>query len=250
MTAAALTRKGVSTACGIFSCLLLDATISATCAGQAQGQDAAAVSSTDNSSNSSPGRVESAMFSSFFMAGKTQDQFKPLTPKERLSVYAKSFFTPFRLVMAAVPAGTSQLEDVPKEWGLGAEGFGRRYANYYGYSAVRSILQMSGEDLLHEDNLYYGSGEQGFVTRVKYAVKSSVLARGSDGSQHFSVSQVGSTAAAAFISRLWQPRSTGSAGDGAISFGISMATNAGVNVVREFLPDITRHIFHASYAGQ
>jgi hypothetical protein len=28
-----------------------------------------------------------------------------------------------------------------------------------------------------------------------------------------------------------------------VSFGISMATNAGVNVVREFLPDVTRHIF-------
>ena len=258
MTAVALPRKGVSTACGIFSCLLLGATISARLAvaddrpdgGEAQGQDAAAVSSTNNSSNSSPGRVESSMFSSFFMAGKTQKQFKPLTPKERLLVYTKSFRTPFHLLMVGVPAGTSQLEDVPKEWGLGAAGFGRRYANYYGYAAVRSMLQMSGEDLLHEDNLYYGSGEQRFGKRVKYAVKSSVLARGNDGSQHFSVSQVGSTAAAAFISRLWQPRSTGSAGDGAISFGISMATNASVNVVREFLPDITRHIFHASEGRQ
>jgi hypothetical protein len=85
---------------------------------------------------------------------------------------------------------------------------------------------------------------------VRYAVKSSVLARGADGTQHFSVSQVGSTAAAAFISRLWQTPSTDSAEDGAKSFGISLATNAGINVVREFLPDVTRHVFHKNVSNQ
>lgn len=53
-----------------------------------------------------------------------------------------------------------------------------------------------------------------------------------------------------FISRLWRPRSNDSAGDGAVSFGISMATNAGVNVIREFLPDVTHHIFRRSANGR
>jgi hypothetical protein len=105
---------------------------------------------------------------------------------------------------------------------------------------------MSGEDLLHEDNLYYGSGEHGVWKRVRYAVKSSVLARGRDGTQHFSISQIGSTAGASFISRIWQPPSGNSASDGAKNFGIALSTNAGVDVVREFLPDITRPIFHRS----
>lgn len=196
------------------------------------------------SGNSSPGGAESALFSSLFMSGKTQEQFQPLTPKERLKVYEKDLFSPFHVMMAGASAGLSQLQDVPAEWGQGAAGYARRFASYYAYAATASVLQMAGEDLLHEDNLYYGSGEQGFRKRVKYAVESSVLARSADGSRHFSISQVGSTAGAAFISRLWQPRSNDSAGDGAVSFGISMATNAGVNVLREFLPDITRHIFH------
>jgi len=278
ITAALSPRKDIAAGYRIFACLVLGATASAALAvaddrpdrDQAEDQDAAA-SSTNNSSNSSvsraktganqtagsdapahpsaeglPGKVESAIFSSFFMAGKTQDQFRPLTRKERLIVYAKGFFSPFHLLMAGIPAAETQLQDVPKEWGLGAEGYARRYASYYGYTAVRGMLQMAGEDLLHEDNLYYGSGERGFRKRVKYALKSSILARSDDGSQHVSASQVGSTAAAAFISRLWQPRSTGSAGDGAVSFGISMATNAGVNLIREFLPDVTRHVFHAN----
>jgi hypothetical protein len=187
--------------------------------------------------------IENDLFSSLFMAGKTQDQFKPLTAKERVTVYAKDLFSPFHIMMAAAAAGISQAQNVPPAWGQGAEGYGRRFANYYAYALTSSMLQMAGEDILHEDNLYYGSGEHGVWRRMRYAVKSSVLARGSDGTQHLSVSQIGSTAGAAFISRLWQPRTNDSAGDGAVSFGISMATNAGVNVVREFLPDLTRHVF-------
>jgi hypothetical protein len=253
---------------------------------QVEGQDAT-VSSTDGSSNSSDpnatadpnattganpttsanpangsaaisqpttegpvSKTESSLFTSLFMSGKTQDQFEPLTPKERLVLYAQDLFGPFHFLMAGVSAGITQLQDSPKQWGEGAQGYGIRYANYYGYATLSSILQMGGEDLLHEDNLYYGSGEHGAWQRVKYAVKSSVLARGSDGTQHFSVSQVGSTAAAAFISRLWQPAGDRSAADGLESFGISMATNAGVNVAREFLPDITRRLFHKSASSQ
>jgi hypothetical protein len=178
------------------------------------------------------------------MAGKTQDQFKPLTAKERAKVYAKDLLSPFHFFLAGVSAGITQIQDSPKAWGLGAQGFGLRFANYYGEATISSVLQMTGEDLLHEDNLYYGSGEHGVWKRMKYAITSSVLARSNDGTQHFSISQVGSTAAASFISRIWQPSSSGSASDGAKNFGINIAENAGVNVVREFLPGITNHIFH------
>jgi hypothetical protein len=193
-----------------------------------------------------PSRIESSLFSSLFMAGKTQDQFVPLTPRERIGVYSRDLFSPVHFALAGLSAGITQAQDSPKQWGQGAAGYGTRFANYYAEAVVADVLQMTGEDLLHEDNLYYGSGETGFGSRVAYAVKSSVLARGRDGTQHFSISQVGSTAAASFISRLWQPAGHGSASDGAVNFGISMATNAGVNVVREFLPDFTRHIFRRS----
>jgi hypothetical protein len=193
-----------------------------------------------------PSSAESSLFYSLFMAGKTQDQFKPLTAKERVDVYAKDLLSPFHIMMAGAAAGITQAQNVPPEWGQGTVGYARRFANYYAYALTSDLLQMGGEDLLHEDNLYYGSGEHGIWKRIKYAVKSSVLARSSDGTQHLSASQIGSTAGAAFLSRLWQPKSNNTAGDGAESFGISMATNAGVNVLREFLPDVTRHIFRRS----
>jgi hypothetical protein len=202
-----------------------------------------APATTPSSSAAQPSTVESSLYDSLLMAGKTQDQFHPFTPKERLNVYVKDFISPFHFFFAGAQAGITQWQDTPHEWGQGASGYGLRYGNYYGYETISDVLQMFGEDILHEDNYYYGSGYHGFWKRTKYALKSSVLARGADGTQHFSFSQLGSTAGAAFISRIWQPRSTGSAGDGAVSFGIAMGTNAGINVAREFMPDVVRHIF-------
>ena len=209
-----------------------------------------AVEPVQPSSNGKPTRVESSIFSSLFMTGKTQDQFEPLTAKKRVGVYARDLLSPFHFALAGISAGITQAQNSPKEWGQGAAGYGTRFGNFYLETLVANMLQMGGEDILHEDNIYYGSGESGLGSRAAYAIKSSVLARGRDGTQHFSISQISSTAAASFISRLWQPASHASARDGAVNFGISLATNAGVNVVREFLPGFTRHIFRRGSAKQ
>jgi hypothetical protein len=91
---------------------------------------------------------------------------------------------------------------------------------------------------LHEDNRYIRSSDHGFWKRSKYAIGSTFVARNDAGRKHFAYSRVGAAAGSSFISRVWQPRSANSAGDGAVSFGISMATDVGGNVFREFLPDL------------
>jgi hypothetical protein len=98
--------------------------------------------------------------------------------------------------------------------------------------------------LLHEDNRYFNSGKRGFWSRVGYSVASGVLARHDDGTRHLSISQLGGVAAGAFLSRTWQPPSQHSVGNGAVSFGISMASNVGFGVVKEFLPDIAGPILN------
>jgi hypothetical protein len=47
-------------------------------------------------------------------------------------------------------------------------------------------------------------------------------------------------ASGAFLSRTWQPSGSNTAGDGAVSFGISMGWNIGFSMVKEFLPDMLR----------
>jgi hypothetical protein len=173
------------------------------------------------------------------MAGtKTATAFQPLTQKERNLLYGKSLINPVWYVKGGVSAAQNQWKDKPYEWGQGASGYGKRYADIMGQYAIQKTTMFGLESLLHEDNRYFGSGKKGFWPRTGYALKSSLLARHDNGKQYPSVSLVAGYASGAFLSRTWQPPSTSSAGEGAVSFGISMGWNIGFTVVKEFLPDM------------
>jgi hypothetical protein len=192
----------------------------------------------------SENKAEASLFDFLVMSGKTQDQFQPLTQVQRAKEYAKGLVSPFNLVSAAISAGITQWQDVPNAWGQGAEGFGHRFGNYVARQEITRTLLWGGEAALHEDNRYFQSGKHGVWARTKYALVSSVVARHDNGKQYVSFSRLGSNAGGAFLSRTWQPSSNNSAGDGAMSFGISMGTNAGLNVLREFLPGILHKLHH------
>jgi hypothetical protein len=183
------------------------------------------------------------------MSGRTQADFRALTPGQKIRFYAKGLFGPFMFLSAATSAGITQAMDVPESWDQGAEGYWHRFGNYFAKQAVQRSLRLAGEEMLHEDNRHFQSGKHGVGRRIIYAPKSSVLARANDGTQHASISKIGSIAGASFISRPWQPSTNNSAGDGGVSFGIGMGVNAGLNVLREFLPDVTRRVFRRTQQG-
>jgi hypothetical protein len=170
-------------------------------------------------------------------------EFAPMTRSERLANYATSLADPGSILSAAASAGIRQATNSPKEWGGGAEAYGDRIGSAFAQHVIQSTLMSGSAWALHEDNRYFASGQSGFIRRMKYAVRGTMLARRDNGSQSLSYSRIGGTAGAAFISRIWQPRSTTTAGDGAVSFGISMGSQMGFNIVREFFPDLKRH-FH------
>ena len=168
-------------------------------------------------------------------------EFAPMTRRERFSNYLVGIAGPESILRAAASAGISQANNTPKEWGGGAQAYGERVGSAFAQHVIRGTLQYGASAALHEDNRYFFSGQTGFFRRTKYAIASTLLARHDNGNRAFSFSHVGSAAGAAFISREWQPRSTTSAGDGAVSFGINMGADMAFNVVREFWPGMKRH---------
>jgi hypothetical protein len=183
------------------------------------------------------------VFNYLNMAGTTKaNEFCPLTQQERTQIYVKTMVNPLGYLKAGFSAGLDQWNDKPSEWGQGAAGYGKRFANIQGQYSIQRTVTFILSSGLSEDNRYFNSGKKGVWPRTGYAVASGIFARHDDGSRHLSVSQLGGVAAAAFLSRFWQPPSQRSVGDGAVSFGISMASNMGFGVVKEFLPDIGRAI--------
>jgi hypothetical protein len=166
-----------------------------------------------------------------------------MTRYERLGNYVSGLASYESVVTAAAGGGLAQASNTPKEWGGGAEAYGKRVGNVFAQHVIRGTLEYGISSALHEDNRYFASGETGFLRRTKYALMSTFLARHDNGSRSFSFSRVGGSAGAAFISREWQPPSTTSAGDGATAFGLNMVSQVGFNVFREFWPDMKRR-FH------
>jgi len=175
------------------------------------------------------------------MAGTLKaSDFRPLTQRERTHLYFKTMVNPLSYIKAGFSAGIDQWNDKPEEWEQGASGYGKRFANIVGQYSIQRTVTFAVASALHEDNRYFNSGKKEVWPRVGYALASGILARHDDGSLQISVSQLGGVAAGAFLSRFWQPPSQHSAGDGAVSFGITMASNIGFSVVKEFLPDVGR----------
>jgi hypothetical protein len=183
------------------------------------------------------------VFNYLNMAGTEKaSDFRPLTQRERTHLYLQTMVNPFGFLKAGFSAGLDQWNDKPKEWEQGASGYGKRFANILGQYSIQRTVTYGLSSAFHEDNRYFNSGKTSFWSRTGYAVESGLLARDDDGKRHVSYSQLGGVAAGAFLSRPWLPPSQHSAGDAAISFGVTMAVNIGSGVVKEFLPDVARKI--------
>lgn len=210
-------------------------------AGDAQDSRPAGQDQTDTAAASKHSNFVRNVFDLLNMASTERAQdFRPMTQAERNEHYFRSMVNPLSFVRVASSAGIDQAKDKPEEWEQGASGYGKRFANIFGQYSIQRTVTYGLGSTLHEDNRYFNSGKKDFWPRVGYALESGILARRDDGSRRFSISQTGGVAAGAFLARTWLPPSQSSFQNGVESFGISMGTNIGFGVVKEFLPDLVR----------
>jgi len=164
--------------------------------------------------------------------------YTPMTQRERFHYYMRHMFSAESVFRDAAGAGILQLNNTPAEWGQGAAGYGRRFANAYAEHILQASSMYGLSEVFHEDNRYFRSGETGTGRRIRYALLSAVMGRHYDGTRHLSFSRVASYLIAAGVSRSWQPPSTRGPANFAGSFGVGLGTDAGFDLVREFFPRI------------
>jgi len=169
-------------------------------------------------------------------AGQSPNQPAPPPEESGWHNYFAGLVSPIAVVGSAAGAGIGQWRNSPREWGLGAAGYGTRFASSFAEHVVYQSILSGTASVLREDTRYRVSGESRFKVRLKYALVSTFLARSRDGSRHVSLSKISAFTGAAFLSRAWQPPSTGPPHNAAVNLGASVAVGAGVNVAREFLP--------------
>jgi hypothetical protein len=165
------------------------------------------------------------------------------TNRQRLHTYLSATLGPGALLQTTIAAGAIQFSAEPPEWSQGAGGYGRRFASQWGRLAVQNSVKMGLGMGLRQDLEYRRCGCTGFRRRTAHALISNFTAVRSDGSSTFTIAKVASHYAGAMISTVWYPDRYTATGDGIRIGTWSLASDAGLNFIREFWPEI-RRLFH------
>ena len=157
---------------------------------------------------------------------------------EKFREFVLSTVGPVPLLGEAAGAGIGQWTNSPKEWHQGWGAFGKRYASNLAYNGIRQTITYTGSLALGEDTRYFASRRSGWWRRTRHALASTFTARHADGRDSFSYSGTAGVIGASALTSIWGPDSWKGPGNIAENAGISFASTAASNVVREFLPDL------------
>jgi hypothetical protein len=139
-------------------------------------------------------------------------------------------------------AGLSQLVDNPHEWGQGGKGYGKRLISSYGQSAIGSALGFGLDSALRTDPRYDPCECKAVKPRIGHALLRLVWGRRDNGGEIVNFSSLGSAFGAAAIANQWRPDRQHTPGYVIGSASTSLAVNGGLNIVREFWPEISKKV--------
>jgi hypothetical protein len=175
-----------------------------------------------------------------FIPKPAAEPWRMPTGEERLALYARETFSGTPMLAAGMGAAVSFGLARPEEWPQDFKNYTKRFGNNAAQHFIRSTAMHGLAAVLREDNTYYRSKKTGFGGRLGYAVGHAFMARNRDGKLRFSTSRFVSGVGTSKLSRVWVPPSWKTWDNVAVSYGLWSTTEAGINVGREFLPDIVR----------
>jgi hypothetical protein len=148
---------------------------------------------------------------------------------------------PINLLPGLYSASYEQLFNSDPKYGHDAGAFGEKF----GAAMLRSAsVRVFSDGLLaaafHQDPRYYRIAHGSLVRRALLSARQAIIRRGDDGSDQFNYSGIGGRAAAAALVVTYYPEPSITSKVVGLTFATSIATDAGGNLVLEFLPNMIR----------
>jgi Carboxypeptidase regulatory-like domain len=161
----------------------------------------------------------------------------PLNPKQKFELAWKLVIDPSSFVIAGIIAGGEQASNSFPGYGQGAAGYFNRFGAAYGDFFIGTYISNAIlPSLLKQDPRYFYKGTGTKKSRLVYALKRSVMARGDNGHWQPDYSGLLGSLAAGGISNLYYPEgSRHGFGTTVNNTLIGIGTNAGVNILQEFV---------------
>lgn len=167
-----------------------------------------------------------------------------LTPAGKFRIFARNITDPYTIVSTAAQAGFDQAENHFPAYGQGAAGYGKRFGEDYGDTAIGGFLTtFAFPSLLHEDPRYFRKGEGGIGKRLGHAIANTFVTRTDSRGRSFNWANVLGRLTAGSVELSYYPASQRTAPRLFAGFGYSLGSSIVNNVFNEFGPDVERWLF-------
>jgi hypothetical protein len=179
----------------------------------------------------------------------TQPHYKPgtllcsLEPKDKFILFAHDAFDPLSLLGAGFFAGIDQAQNRDPTFGQGSEGYGKRFGvALAGQTSFRFFSDFAYPTMFSEDPRYYRLAHGSAQRRLLHAVEHTFVAYHDDGNHMFNYSEWMGAATAVAVSDGLHPGNEHGFGAAAKWTSFAVMTDMGLDVLREFWPEIARKL--------
>jgi hypothetical protein len=167
----------------------------------------------------------------------------PFTATDKIVYSFAEVARPITLLPSLYSAGYEQLFNSDPKYGHDAGAFGEKFgASMLRSASVRVFSDGIFAAAFHQDPRYYRVGQGSLLHRGLLSARQAIIRRGDNGSEQFNYSGIAGRAAAAAMTVTYYPEPSITAKVVGLTFATSVATDAGGNLVLEFLPNIIRKV--------
>ena len=160
----------------------------------------------------------------------------PLNFRQKVKLALRSTTDPAEFVVVGATAGVEQARDSFKDYGQGAQGYGKRVGAAYADVVVSRFFGAAVfPSIFRQDPRYFYRGSGSPAKRASYAMSTAFIQKGNSGHFQPAYSRILGSVVAGAISNLYRPANNRGAGLIFRNVGIGVGGHAAVSLVREFV---------------
>ena len=168
------------------------------------------------------------------------DTRTPLTSRQKFHIFWRTTLDPFSLIAPAAKSVIYNAAGLNSGFGSGASGFFKRYgASVADATSGRFFRSYFYPTLLHEDPRYFRKATGPKKTRTWYSLSRVLVTRTDAGGTRFNWSKLLGGLSSSSLSNVYYPEQNRGAGFTLTGVGFGYLGETGLNLVKEFWPDIS-----------
>lgn len=167
----------------------------------------------------------------------------PLSGEQKFILFVQNSAEPITFITSGFNAGTSQAADYDPQFGQGGAGYGQRFGAALADGVSGEFFGTFVFPLVfRQDPRYYRMQEGATKKRLGHALAHVLITQSDSGTRTFNYSEWLSVSSTTALHNIYHPGNHRGFGPTAGRAGITIGTDAGFTVLREFWPEISRKL--------